>query len=142
VFGDASDRTVALSDNICTALQLANFWQDVSVDWKKGRLYIPLEDSKRFGYTEDEIGNSLVDERFRRLMAFEVDRTRELFEAGKPLLHEATPELHLELNLVWRGGMKILEKVERLNYDVLHERPEVSLWDKLSILGTSLLRRA
>ncbi len=140
VFDGANGRAIALSDNMCTALQLANFWQDVSVDWQKGRLYIPLEDSMRFGYTEEDFDGHIVDQRFRTLMAFEVDRTRKLFEAGKPLLREANPELRLELNLTWRGGMRILEKIERLKYDVLRQRPAVSMWDKLFILGTSFLR--
>ena len=140
IFQNATDRTNALSDYICTALQLANFWQDVSVDWKKGRFYIPLEDMRRFGYTEQDLQAGITDERFRRLMAVELDRTKELFKAGRPLLREATRGLHLELNLTWRGGMKVLEKIERLNYDVLHHRPAISLWDKVSILSTSLLR--
>jgi squalene synthase HpnC len=139
IFDNATDRTISLSDNICTALQLTNFWQDVAVDWQKGRLYIPLEDCERFGYTEDDIEHRVVDERFRSLIAFEVDRTRELFTAGKPLLKEATPSLHFELNLTWRGGMKILDKIEGLRYDVLHTRPVLSMWDKISILSTSLL---
>jgi len=140
IFGNATDRTIALSDTICTALQLTNFWQDVAADWQKGRLYIPLEDCERFGYTEPDIESRVMDERFRKLMAFEVNRTRELFAAGKPLLREAPPALRFELNLTWRGGMKILEKIERLHYDVLHGRPVLSLMNKLSILGTSLLR--
>jgi hydroxysqualene synthase len=140
IFENASERNVSLSDNICTALQLTNFWQDVAVDLRKGRLYIPLEDCERFGYTEQDIESRVVDDRFRKLMAFEVDRTRELFAAGKPLLKEATPALHFELNVTWQGGMKILEKIERLHYDVLHRRPVLSMWDKLSILSSSLLR--
>ncbi len=84
VFENAAERTAALSDNVCTALQLANFWQDVSVDWRKGRLYIPLEDLDRFGYTEKDLDNKVVDERFGKLMAFEVERTRDLFGKGKP----------------------------------------------------------
>lgn len=140
VFENATERMVTLSDHICTALQLANFWQDVSVDWQKGRLYIPLEDVMRFGYTEHDLEGKVADERFRKLMAFEVGRTRDLFVAGKPLLREATPDLHLELNLTWRGGMKILEKIEALHYDVLHTRPAISAVDKLSIFSRSLLR--
>ena len=140
IFRNATERTMALSDNICTALQLANFWQDVSLDWEKERIYIPLEDVERFGYTERDLKARITDERFRKLMKFEVDRTKELFAAGKPLLVEAAGELHIELSLTWRGGMKILEKIERLQFDVLHTRPTLSSWDKLSILGTSFLR--
>lgn len=139
IFENATERTVTLSDNICTALQLANFWQDVSVDWQKGRLYVPLEDVERFGYTEQDLDDKIADDRFRNLMAFEVARTRDLFRGGKPLLREAAQGLHLELNLTWRGGMKILEKIEALRYDVLHNRPAISFPDKLSILGRSLL---
>jgi squalene synthase HpnC len=142
IFENASERNVSLSDSICTALQLTNFWQDVAIDWRKGRLYIPLEDCERFGYTEHDIESRVVDERFRNLMAFEVNRTRELFSGGKPLLKEATPALHLELNLTWQGGMKILERIERLQFDVFHRRPVLSVWDKFSILSTSLLRLA
>jgi hydroxysqualene synthase len=140
IFGNATERNVALSDNICTALQLANFWQDVVVDLQKGRLYIPLEDCKRFGYTEHEVECRVVDDRFRKLMEFEVSRTRDLFVAGKPLLKEAVPALHRELSLTWHGGMRILEKIESLDYDVLHSRPALSFMDKLTILSTSLLR--
>jgi phytoene/squalene synthetase len=142
IFENATARTISLSDNICTALQLSNFWQDVGVDWQKGRLYIPLEDCMRFGYTENDIEHRVLDGRFRKLMMFELNRTKELFVTGKPLLTEAAPALHLELNLTWRGGMKVLEKIERLQYDVLHTRPVLSMWDKLSILSTSLFRVA
>ena len=140
IFGSATGRLIGLSDHICTALQLTNFWQDTVVDWLKGRLYIPLEDMTRFGYTEQDMESRLVDERFRKLMAFEVHRTRQLFEEGRPLLRETVSGLRFELELVWRGGMRILDKIEALNYDVLHTRPTVSLWDKVSLLGTSLLR--
>ena len=140
IFGNATPRTVPLSDNICTALQLTNFWQDVSVDWKKDRLYIPLEDCRRFGYTERDLDEHVVDDRFRNLIRFQVQRARKLFAVGKPLLNESVRDLHLELNLTWRGGMKILEKIEHLDYDVLKKRPVISMWDKLSILSTSLLR--
>ena len=109
------------------------------MDWCKDRLYIPLEDVERFGYTERDLDASAADDRFRELMAFEVKRTRELFEAGRPLLDEATQNLRLELHLTWYGGMTILKKIEAIGYDVLHRRPVVSLWDKISILGTSLL---
>lgn len=140
IFNNVTERTSTLSDSICTALQLTNFWQDVSVDWRKGRLYIPLEDVERFGYTERDLDASTADGRFQELMAFEVERTKEMFRAGRPLLLEVTKNLRLELHLTWGGGMTILKKIEAIDYDVLHRRPVVSLWDKLSILGTSLLK--
>ena len=141
VFQDASERKMGLSDNICTALQLANFWQDVSVDWKKGRLYVPLEDFERFGYTESDLDRKVADQRFRQLMKFEVDRTRELFVAGKPLLTEVTRKLRFELNLTWNGGMTILKKVEGLEYHLLETRPKISIMDKALIVLKAIARR-
>lgn len=140
VFGAATERAVLLSDLICTALQLTNFWQDLAVDWKKGRLYLPLEDIHRFGYTEEDLQASIIDDRFRGLMAFEVDRTRRMFHDGRPLLEEVGGRLGFELHLTWHGGMKILEKIEQREYDVLHGRPAISTRDKISILGASLVR--
>jgi len=142
IFGGADSRTFGLSDHICTALQLTNFWQDVAVDWRKGRLYIPLEDMTRFGYTEQDLENRLVDGRFRKLMAFEVERTRRLFAEGQPLLREAGSSLRFELKLTWHGGMRILDRIAALDYDVLHTRPALSPGDKLSLLVTSLVHRS
>lgn len=141
LFDDASERNMLLSDSICTALQLANFWQDVSVDIHKGRIYVPLEDMHRFGYTESDFLAQKRDERFVRLMEFEVERTRELFTAGRPLLTEATPKLRFELLLTWNGGVTILNKIEHQNYDVFGNRPAISLLDKLSIVMKSFFRR-
>jgi squalene synthase HpnC len=134
VFGEASERKCGLSDHICTALQLANFWQDARVDWKKGRMYLPLEDVRAFGYTEEALNAGVVDDRFRRLLKFQVDRTREFFAAGRPLLQEIGKALRLEVTLTWRGGMEILRKIERRNFDVLTGRPTLSSFTKASIL--------
>jgi phytoene synthase len=142
VFDDAQPTLCSYSDAICTALQLTNFWQDVSVDLQKGRVYLPLEDLHRFGYTERELHEGTVDQRFRRLLAFEVGRTRDLFREGKPLLTQATKRLRFELRLTWRGGMTILDKIEQSNFDVLHRRPVLSRLDVLTILITSFVRRA
>ncbi len=134
VFDDLDERHFFLSDNICTALQLANFWQDVSIDRLKDRIYIPLEDMSRFGYTENDLLALQFDERFADLLKFQVDRTRELFMAGKPLLSEAVSELRFELKLTWNGGMKILEKIEQAKYNVLVGRPKITMIDKVLIL--------
>lgn len=138
VFDDANESKMALSDQICTALQLANFWQDLSVDLQKGRIYVPLEDLERFCYTEDEFCRGVEVDRFRELMRFQVDRTRDMFEAGKPLLRSVTPELRFELALTWNGGVGILKKIERTGYTVLAKRPHLSLLDKLSVFGSAL----
>jgi phytoene/squalene synthetase len=141
VFRDASERTVELSDKICTALQLTNFWQDVSVDLAKGRLYIPLEDLKRFGYTEVDLERGVVNDRFRQLVRFEVERTARMFDEGKPLLDRIVEDLRFELTLTWLGGRAILGKIEAAGYDVLTGRPAISAAGKASLLFRALLRR-
>jgi phytoene/squalene synthetase len=142
LFGEVSGRTVPLSDAICTGLQLTNFWQDLSVDWRKGRLYVPLEDLDRFGYTESDLLERKVDDRFRSMMEFEVCRTREIFARGKPLLREATPRLRFELELTYRGGIAILDMISsaKFGYDVLTRRPALSSPDKAVLLIKALMR--
>jgi len=143
LFGEVSGRTVPLSDAICTGLQLANFWQDLSVDWRKGRLYVPLEDLDRFGYTESELAQGIVDERFRRMLAFEVERAREYLLNGIPLLDlVSSARLRFELSLTIRGGLAILEAVRAIGYDVIHRRPSLSTMHKAGILLRTLLRRS
>jgi squalene synthase HpnC len=141
LFDDASERNCILSDRICTALQLANFWQDISVDLKKNRIYVPLEDIERFTYTETEFSRHVFDERFQSLLKFEVELTRQMFEAGAALLHEATPSLRFELRLTWKGGMTILEKIEKSNFDVFTNRPMISFSDKISMVVKAFFRR-
>ncbi len=141
IFGEARGQNVELSDRICTALQLTNFWQDLSLDWKKGRLYIPLEDLARFGYTEDDLRHGVADDRFRRLMEFEVSRTREMFTGGKELLRHVGGPLRFELLLTYRGGMGILDAIANQGYAVLGQRPVLSTWDRISIGLSAMLRR-
>lgn len=141
LFDSTSPRLVLLSDAICTGLQLANFWQDVGRDWEKGRLYIPLEDCRRFGYTETDIGQRQHTAGFRRLMQFQVGRTWRFFEVGKPLLQEVVRPLRLELRLTWLGGTAILRKIEAAGYDVLTRRPVITAGDKLILLTRALLQR-
>jgi squalene synthase HpnC len=142
LFGEATGETVPLSDSICTGLQLANFWQDLSVDWAKGRLYLPLEDLARFGYTEDELARGVLDGRFRRMLAFEVERAREYLLNGVPLLDlVSSARLRFELSLTVRGGLAILEAVRAIGFDVLHRRPSLSALDKAGILLRTIFRR-
>ena len=140
VFEDASDRTVELSDNICTALQLANFWQDLSIDLPRGRSYLPLDDFGQFGYTESDLNERRGDERFARLLQLQVDRARALFNSGKPLIAEVTRALRMEVVLTWRGGVAILDNVEREGAGVLRRRPVLSTARKVSILISALVR--
>jgi squalene synthase HpnC len=128
-----------LSDSICTALQLTNFWQDLSVDMQKNRIYLPLEDMKEFGYSEDELFEQKVNDHFCNLMAFQIQRTAELFVEGKPLLTIVGQDLSMELKLTWNGGTRILQKIHEQNYDVLTKRPVLSKMDKLGLLFRSFL---
>ncbi len=140
LFDDIGEEKLILSDNICTALQLTNFWQDVAIDEQKGRIYVPLEDMARFGYTENDLELHRFNENFAALMKFEVARTRELFAAGKQLLEKAVPELRFELRLTWNGGMSILKKIES-NPNVFQFRPTLVAADKFSIVVASLLHK-
>lgn len=133
-----SESMMELSDSVCTALQLTNFWQDVSVDLQKDRVYIPLEDLQEFGYSEEDLFRHRHNQAFKDLMCYQVDRTRDLFRDGKPLLQEVGNDLRLELRLTWNGGMQILKKIERSDYNVLANRPALSLFDKALLLISSL----
>ena len=115
-----------LSDYTCTALQLANFWQDVSVDWKKGRVYLPQDDLRRFGVSEAQIAEGRFNAQFCDLMRFEVERARAWFERGLPLVKMVNRSLALDLELFSRGGMAILQAIEKQDYNVLARRPSLS----------------
>ena len=137
---DGEDRLRA-SDAICTALQLTNFWQDLSIDIKKGRIYIPHEDLEAFDCPEEDILGQRVSANFRLLMAHEVNRTAALFEEGKTLLTSVGRDLQLQLSLTWLGGMKLLKKIQRINYDVFQTRSKLSLWDKCSMIVEATRRK-
>jgi squalene synthase HpnC len=123
-----------LSDYTCTALQLANFWQDVFVDYGKGRIYLPLEDLRRFGVTGDDIAQRRATPQFVALMKFEVERAREWFERGLPLVKMVNRTLAVDLELFSRGGQEILNTIERQGFDVLRSRPVISKPRKLMLV--------
>ena len=126
LFGYRDEGRRSLSDATCTALQLTNFWQDVARDYRKGRIYIPLEDMERFGYTEGELDRGAATPAFRQLMAFEVDRAMDLFRVGAPLESTLEGTVRLDVALFTRGGMSVLEAIRKQSYDVLTERPRLS----------------
>src|SRR5262249_46002074 len=130
-----------LSDFTCTALQLANFWQDVAVDYGKGRIYLPLEDMRRFGVKEQQIAERKFTSAFRELMKFEVARAREWFDKGLPLAGTLASELAVDIELFTRGGQEILNAIERQGYDVLSRRPVISKSRKLGLLVRAALGR-
>src|SRR5579864_5474058 len=128
-----------LADFTCTALQLANFWQDVSVDYEKGRIYLPLEDLRRFGVPEDDIANNSNTFAFCAMMEFEVQRAREWFEAGLPLVRKVDKELAIDLELFTRGGQEILNAIEHQGFAVLGRRPAISKARKLALVARAAL---
>jgi squalene synthase HpnC len=123
-----------LSDYTCTALQLANFWQDVFVDYGKGRIYLPLEDLRRFGVTGGDIAGRRATPQFLAMMKFEVERAREWFARGLPLIKMVNRELAIDLELFSRGGQEILNAIERQGFDVLKARPKISKPRKLMLV--------
>lgn len=129
LFGHREPELHELSDCICTALQLTNFWQDVRVDFERQRVYLPLEDLRRWDYTLEDLRAQRVDARWQQLMSLEVRRARELFEQGKALLEKVRPELRRQLRLTWLGGMSILAKIEAAGYDVFRRRPSLGRGD-------------
>jgi squalene synthase HpnC len=117
------------SDAICTALQLANFWQDIAVDWTKGRVYLPQEDLERFGVAEAQIAEGRCDDAWRALLAFEVERTRALLESGRPLVRALRWRAGLELAGVLAGGHRVLDRIDAVEGDVFRRRPRLSRTD-------------
>jgi len=128
-----------LSDFTCTALQLANFWQDVAVDYGKGRIYLPLNDMSRFSVSEQTIASRRATPEFLRLMEFEVERARDWFERGLPLVEKVDRELAIDIELFSRGGQEILNAIEGQNFDVLRRRPTISKPRKLALVARAAL---
>jgi squalene synthase HpnC len=129
-----------LSDYTCTALQLANFWQDVRRDYDIGRIYIPLEDMAAAGYSEEELRGHRYNSNFARLLQTLVARTWLLFRKGLPLVERVDRRLAVDIELFSRGGMEILRLIERQNYDVLSRRPHLGK-PQMMMLGASVLAR-
>ncbi|MFH1022333.1 MAG: squalene synthase HpnC [Planctomycetota bacterium] len=142
VFGYRDAERQKLSDATCTALQLTNFWQDIAVDWGKGRVYIPQEDLARFAVTEDEIARGATTDRFRKLMAFETDRAREFFREGLKLVPLLEGRIRTDVSLFSRGGMALLDKIRKINYDIFRKRPALSKTEKMLLLFRALLNRS
>ena len=111
------------SDCICTALQLINFWQDIAIDWEKDRIYLPLEDLAEFGVTQEQIESQKWDENFTLLLDFQVNRTRQLMMEGAPLVHQLPGRMGWEIRATIQGGLRILEKIQKLNGDIFRQRP-------------------
>jgi squalene synthase HpnC len=131
--GEADEEKFRLSDATCTALQLANFWQDVRSDYARGRVYLPQDDMKRSGVSDETIAGGKATPEFRALLRHEVEFARGLFQEGLPLIDKVNRELALDLDLFSRGGLEILRAIERQDYDVLSARPAISKRTKLAL---------
>jgi phytoene/squalene synthetase len=126
---------------MCTALQLANFWQDVGVDLSKDRIYLPEEDRKHFGVSDEVLYARVCTPQFRDLMRFEVSRARSLFDRGRPLIDKVGSDLGFELAMIWNGGMTILDKIESVGYDVFKRRPTLNAADKARMVARAATQR-
>lgn len=141
LFECSDAERAGLSDEVCTGLQLANFWQDVSRDLDIGRVYLPAEDRARFGYTDADLEARRCTPQFLELMRFEVERARGYFRRGAGLLPLLPNEARVDVELFIRGGEAILTAIERQGYDVWSRRPRVSKWEKAKLLLGAVSRK-
>ncbi|MGE5126588.1 MAG: squalene synthase HpnC [Betaproteobacteria bacterium] len=133
VFEQKGDDLPALSDAICSGLQLANHWQDAAIDYQRGRVYVPEELLRRHGVTSWDFEGRRVSDGWRGLMGELISRTRELFERGRPLCDRVSRELSFELRLTWLGGMSVLDRLEAVGGDVFRRRPRLGALDKAAL---------
>lgn len=129
VHGYRDEERLRLSDDICTALRLTHILKNMERDLVRDRIYLPLEDFRRFGYTEADLRMKVVNERFRNLMKHQWKRIRQLYEDGERLPKKLHWPLSWEVRLTWLGGNELLRKVHKLGYDTLRRRPRLSRWD-------------
>src|SRR5262249_42523446 len=141
LFRAFDERRAALADEVCTGLQLANFWQDVDRDYALGRIYLPGEDRARFGVAENDIAARRVTPGWRALVRFEVARAHGFFDRGEALLPLLPGEARIDVELFLRGGRAILRAIERADYDVLSRRPVVTKVEKAKMLAKAVLGR-
>lgn len=141
IFGQTDTRKLAMSDGICSALQLVNFWQDVAIDFNKPRrrIYLPQDDLARFGVSEDDLAAGVATPAFRRLQAFQCERTWKMLRAGSPLGLELPGRVGLEIRTIVLSADRVLTKLKQVDYDVFTARPELKAGDWPFILGRALL---
>jgi squalene synthase HpnC len=139
LFESADAERCARADDICTALQLTNFWQDLAIDLSKGRIYLPREDMARFGYSPDELARHAATPAFVELMRFECDRTRALFHHGLPLADMLGRQRGREIRLFAWGGLAVLDRLAQVGYDAFTARPTLSRWAKAGLVARVLV---
>jgi squalene synthase HpnC len=138
IAGHRDDRLDAASDDVCTALQLTNFWQDLERDWQKGRVYVPRDVLDRHGADDAGLASGTLTREWRAALAECVDRTRALFVAGRPIADMVSGRLRWELRVTWHGGMRILERLEDVGFDVFAARPTLTARDAAVIAWRTL----
>ena len=139
LFGRTDPASLAQSDSVCSALQYVNFWQDVAIDWQKGRVYIPQEDLERFGVSERQIAEQRVDDRWTALMAFECERARDMLVAGKPLGRALPGRIGIEIRATIAGGITIADRITATSGDVFRHRPKLRTADWVRIVAKALV---
>jgi squalene synthase HpnC len=141
LYGESDARNVACSDAICSALQLVNFWQDVEIDFRKNRVYLPQDEMARFGVSEIQIAASDASGGWWDLMRFQIERARSMMLAGAPLATRLRGRVGLEIRAVVQGGLRVLEKLERQRGNVFRHRPVLRAWDWPLMLARALAMR-
>ena len=139
--GEYHPQNVIWSDSICTGLQMANYWQDVSRDFQIGRIYLPREDYLRFGYLREDFDCHRTNPQFIALMKFQVERARQYLKDGLPLIEHLPGRLQVDIDLFAHGGLRILERIESIGYQVWQTRPKVTKFDAVKLLAQALWRK-
>ncbi len=142
LYGVTNADQLRMSDQICSALQLINHWQDIAIDWRKnevGRVYVPIEDLVHFGLSTDDIANARLSVQWTSMMAFQTARARQMMLRGAPLAHQMSGRFGAELRLIVVGGLTILDKIDRVAGDIFNHRPVVSRWDWFRLSPGALL---
>lgn len=138
LFGRASPENIAASDSVCSALQLVNFWQDVELDYAKGRVYLPQDDMQRHGVTERHIRERVCDEAWRALIGYQITRARAMLQAGTALGRVLPGRIGLEIRVTIQGGLRVLEKLERAQGDMFRQRPVLKWFDWPLLMARAL----
>lgn len=137
LYDEATPVNIAYSDAICTSLQLINFWQDVARDYAIGRIYLPQDEMKQYGVSEEQIGQGIADETWQKLMQFQADRARAMMLSGAPLGSILTGRVGLEMRMIIAGGLRILDKLENVKHDMFRHRPVLRPFDWVIMLSRS-----
>ncbi len=141
LYGKADENNLRASDDICSALQIINFWQDIAIDWQKQRVYLPQEDLLRFGVSEEMIARQDCNSAFQAMLQFQVARSKAMMLRGAPLALRLPGRIGWELRLVVQGGLQILQKIEQAHYDIFRKRPKLGAFDWFCILWRAMWMR-